>query len=178
MNDLRNFITNRLTWVTAAIVVAFITAAKTAPETSIAEVMRASIMALSFMAFVGYVSEAVSAYKAHRWPNDPLMAALGNCILFAGIGFSAMFQTVWRLSKDQNYIVTNDYYSFTMMMQALGILILVILPRFLSNWRPANRRRLFAVLWVCIVGGVVWLTVASPDLTWLSIWLKPWLIQI
>lgn len=172
-----NFLSNRLTWMSTVLVLLFILAAKVYDEVSLAEFARTSVMALSFCALIGYINQAVAAYRAHIWPNKPLLAALGNCLLFGGLFFGSIFQTLWRLSGFQNFVVTNDYYTFTIMMMSMGILIMVILPNFVGAGVTHRVRWTFITMWTVAAGSVIWIALVSPDLHWLAEWLKPHLVE-
>jgi hypothetical protein len=170
-----NFFSNRLTWMSVALIALYLLASKIYPENVLAEFARTAVSAVAFCACIGYITEAVNAYRAHVWPNKPLLAALANCLLFGGLFLGGMFQTLWRMSNFQNYVVTNDYYTFTILMMAVGIFILVALPNFVGPGVSTRTRWTFITLWTLAGGSVIILSLASPDLLWLAEWLKPWL---
>lgn len=175
MSRFPNFFSNRLTWMSTAIVGIYCIAASIYAENVLAEFARTSVVAVSFCALIGYIADAVAAYRAHIWPNKPLLAALGNCLLFGGLSIGGLFQMLWRFSNFNNAVVTNDYYTFTILMMAMGIFILLILPNFTGRDVRPRVRWTFIILWTLAAGSVIALALTSPDLSGLADWLQPYL---
>ena len=175
MAGFRTFITNRLTWITIVFVAVFTTMAWISQPTTLSESIRTLITTLGFIGMIPYVSIAVKAYNAHRWPNDELLAALACFLICAGAAFGGLFQGLWRLSDFQNYVVTNDFYSFTMALTAAGLFILISTPNLIGRGVPWTARAKLLILWSISAGVVIGTALYSPDLKPVAEWLKPYL---
>ncbi|GJE61684.1 hypothetical protein [Methylobacterium trifolii] len=177
MTGLRRFLTNRLTWLSIAYVLTFYLIARAAPVSTLAEGVRTGVVTLAFMGLAAYVGVAVRAYQAHRWPNEPLLAALGTCLLLGGLAFGGLFQILWRLSNFELFVVNNDVYSFTVSLMGAGIFILITTPNLFGHGVSGWSRFRLGLAWVLAVVFIVGLTAASPDLRWVAMKLKPALIE-
>lgn len=175
MAGLRTFITNRLTWVTVVFVITFSFMAWYTEPTNLAEVVRTLITTLGFIGLFSYIAVAIKAYNAHRWPNEELLAALGFCLICAGAAFGGLFQGLWRLSEFENYVVNNDFYSFTMALTAAGFFIMISTPNLIGRGVPWSTRLKLIGLWSLSAAVVIGTTLYSPDLKPVALWLKPYL---
>lgn len=176
MDGIKAFATNRLTWVSIAYVVLFTMFTRLAGITTTAEVTRAATTALGLIGMVTYGDAAVRAYRARRWPNPNLIAALGMFLIMVGIGVGGLFQILWRLSDFERYVVSNHAYSLIVSLSGAGIFILVAVPNIIGIGVPAWTRARILTAWAIAVALVMWLVLASPDLRWLAEKLKPWLL--
>lgn len=177
MNGIKTVLTNRLTWATAAYIGLFIVFSRTSPTATVAEAVRSAATAMGLIGMVTFGEAAVRAYKAHRWPNPDLIAALGAFVLATGIGTGGLFQILWRLSNFETFIVNNDAYSFTVSLIAVGMFVLVATPNVVGRGVPRWTRVRIGLAWAVALVVVVGLVAMSPDLTWLAEWLRPWLAE-
>jgi len=177
MIGIKRFLSNRLTWVSAGYLVIFHTIARLTPDATLAEGARTTVVALAFMGLIVYASVAVRAYQADRWPNPPLLAALANCLIMAGLAFGGLFQILWRLSDFDTALVQNAFYSFFVTLIAVGLFILITTPNLFGKDVPGWSQIRLGLAWSIVVLVIVGLTYASPDLRWLAEAVKPTLIN-
>jgi hypothetical protein len=177
MSGIRAFLTNRLTWVTALYILAFVVIAHASKPGTMSELVRTFATAMGFVGMAAYGEAAYRAYKAHRWPNPDLIAALGMFTICMGVAFGGVFQVVWRLSQFRTYVVNNDWYSFTVSLIGVGIFILVAVPNLIGQGVPKMTRVRIVSAWVLTTGAIIGLVVFSPDLSWIAEALKPVLYE-
>jgi hypothetical protein len=168
MIGIKRFLSNRLTWVSAGFLVVFGFVAHFTQDATLAEGARTSVVALAFMGLIVYSGVAVRAYQAHRWPNEPLLAALATCLILAGLSFGGLFQMLWRLSDFNKDVVENWAYSFTVTLIAAGIFILIMTPDLFGRDVPRGAQARLGLAWAIVIAVIFGLTYSSPDLRWLA----------
>lgn len=168
MIGIRRFLSNRLTWVSAGFLALFSCIAHYTQTTTLAEGARTSVVALAFMGLIVYLRVAIRAYQAHRWPNEPLLAALATCLILAGLAFGGLFQILWRLSDFDRQVVENSVYSFFVTIISAGIFILITTPNLFGKDVPAWSQVRLGLAWLIVIGTIFGLTYTSPDLRWLA----------
>lgn len=173
MSGIKTVVTNRLTWLSVAFVVVFYFLTQVLSVANLGEASRTALVTFCFMGLPVYVTEAVLAYKQHRWPNRQLLAALGVCLILTGLAFGGLLSMLWRFADYRIWIVANDTYSFTIALVALGVFILVTTPNLFGRDVPPAARVRLGFSWVLAAAFIVGLTAFSPDLTWLAMTLKP-----
>lgn len=173
MIGIKRFLSNRLTWVSAGFITVFCFIAHFTKDATLAEGARTSVVALAFMGLIVYLRVAVRAYQAHRWPNEPLLAALATCLILGGLSFGGLLQMLWRFSDFDNDIVQNSVYSFFVTLMAAGIFILITTPNLFGRDVPRGDQVRLGLAWVTVAAIILSLTYLSPDLRWLAAAIKP-----
>lgn len=174
MDGIKTFATNRLTWLSVAYVIIFAVLAAIGGVGTTAEITRVATTTLALIGMIAYGVAAVSAYQAHRWPNPDLIASLGAFLLMMGIGWSGMFQILWRLSDFSRWAVNNHVYNFAVSLIGLGIFILVAVTNVVGSDMPLWTRVRIIFAWCAAAVTTIGLVVISPDLRPLADFLMPW----